>query len=426
MLPKSGHLITTDFGQLLATLRGIDAQDTLDWCMNPLPAAPARSHWRVGACGASSSSVAGANRRVMRRVSPLRPTEQVRTWYQQFLHGEMDGSASRWINDLQRGANPDQVLPQILASSEYFEHAGSTSEGFVREQFDDLLGREPTPAELRDVTRRLQTQKRDEVALPLIRGAGGQSPPPRPGDADYFAELREAIRRLDGRLTDLAEEIINELEGRRDLQRQVEAVIEDLRAFGRVARPGVPRERMVRAFGQLDRNLRELLEAVRRQAGDNRVLRRAAERTARSAERLHRAFSANVEPPPRPGPDLAREADDFLTQGKQLQRTTNSVLTDAGIGRGIKRNLDQFVERADRFRHSAKDGADSDRLRREFAAAVEPWRAAVRDINTLPLAGGYGTMRQQAQRMEQIGLWIQRQLGAKGDIPYISTAPPRK
>jgi hypothetical protein len=339
----------------------------------------------------------------------------------------MDGGASRWINDLQRGTNSDQVLSQILASSEYFELAGSTNEGFVRELYDDLLGREPTAAELRDLTRRLQTLKRDDVALPLIRGAVGQPPPPKSGDADYFAELREAIRRLEGRFNDLAEEIINELEGQpeRDLLRQAEAVIEDLRAFARVARPGMPRERMVRAFGQLDRNQRQLIEAVRRQAGDNRVLRRAAERVARSAERLHRAFSANVEPP-RPGPDLAREAEDLLTQGKQLQRTTNSVLTDAGIGRGIKRNLDQFVERAERFSRSAKAGADIDRLRREFAATVEPWSAAVRDINTLPPAGGYGTMRQQAQRVEQIGQWLQRQLGAKGDIPYISTLPPRK
>jgi hypothetical protein len=218
------------------------------------------------------------------------------------------------------------------------------------------------------------------------------------------------------------------LEGQRerDLLRQAEAVIDDLRTFARVARPGMPRERMVRAFGQLDRNQRQLLEAVRRQTGDNRVLRRVAERVARSAERLHRAFSAKVEPGPRPGPDLAREAEDLLTQSKQLQRTTNSVLTDAGIGRGIKRNLDQFVERAERFSRSAKGGADIDRLRREFAATVEPWSAAVRDINTLPPASGYGTMRQQAQRVEQIGRWIQRQLGAKGDIPYISTLPPRK
>jgi hypothetical protein len=37
-----------------------------------------------------------------RALPPLSPGEQVRSWYQQFLHREMDGGASRWINDLQR------------------------------------------------------------------------------------------------------------------------------------------------------------------------------------------------------------------------------------------------------------------------------------------------------------------------------------
>src|SRR5260221_11842029 len=49
------------------------------------------------------------------------------------------------------------------------------------------------------------------------------------------------------------------------------------------------------------------------------------------------------------------------------------------------------------------------------ATKVEPWSAAVRDINALPPTGGYGTMRQQAQRVEQIGQGIQRQLAA---LPY--------
>lgn len=65
---------------------------------------------------------------------------------------------------------------------------------------------------------------------------------------------------------------------------------------------------------------------------------------------------------------------------------------------------------------------------RKARLVVEPWSAAVRGINDLPPAGGYYTMRLQAQRVEQIGTWIQNQLGAKVDIPYVSTpaSPPKR
>jgi hypothetical protein len=132
----------------------------------------------------------------------------------------MDRSALRWINDLRHGVPADQVLSQILASEEYYKLAGSTGEGYIRQLFDDLRGREPTREELREWTRRLQNQKREQVSLALIReGLGPQ--PPAPPDADYFNELREAIRRVRAKLEDLSEDILAELEGKqgRELSR---------------------------------------------------------------------------------------------------------------------------------------------------------------------------------------------------------------
>src|SRR5262249_29290088 len=168
------------------------------------------------------------------------PTARVRGWYRQFFNREMDRGALRWINDLQRGLDPNQVLAQILSSDEYYQLAGSTPEGFVRQLFDDLRGREPTRDELRDWTRRLQTLKREQVALALIREGPGPQPPTPPADADYFAELEDAIRRVGDKLEDLSDDIVDELEGKREreLVRRTEAVTDELRAFQRVARPG--------------------------------------------------------------------------------------------------------------------------------------------------------------------------------------------
>jgi len=354
------------------------------------------------------------------------PTARVRGWYRQFFNREMDRGALRWINDLQRGVDPNQVLAQILSSDEYYQLAGSTPEGFVRQLFDDLRGREPTRDELRDWTRRLQTLKREQVALALIREGPGPQPPTPPADADYFAELEDAIRRVGDKLEDLSDDIVDELEGKREreLVRRTEAVTDELRAFQRVARPGMPRDRMERAFDKFDRSLDELLEAVRRAAGGRGTLRRSADHVAQADQRLHLAFFANQQPPDRPNPSLLRETEALLAQGKQLQKTAVFVLADLPAGNAIRRNLNQFVERAERFRGSVKDGADIQRLRRDFAATVDPWSAAVRGINDLPPAGGYYLLRVQAQRVEQVGVWLQRQLQAKLDIPFITMPTP--
>ena len=114
----------------------------------------------------------------------------------------------------------------------------------------------------------------------------------------------------------------------------------------------------------------------------------------------------------------------MLVQGKQLQRTAASVLVDLPAGNPIRRNLNQFIERAERFRDRVKDGADIQRLRRDFTAMVEPWSDAIRGINGLPPAGGYYILRLQAQRVEQIGVWLQQQLQAKVDMPFVSMPTP--
>jgi hypothetical protein len=290
--------------------------------------------------------------------------------------------------------------------------------------FDDLRSREPTREELRNWSRQLQTRKREDVALAVIREGPGPQPPAKPVEADYFAELGNAIRRVDERLDDLSEDIVEELEGKRDrdLIRRTEAVINDLHAFHRVARPGIPRERMERAFNQFDRSLDKLLDDVRRVAGERGALRRSADRVARADERLHRAFFANAPTPDRPGGGaILREAEALIVQSTRLRQTVGVLLPDVAAGTRIRRNLDAVVERAERLRDGIKAGADIRELRRSFTALIEPWGAAVRDINTLPPAGNYYTLRQQAQRVEQIGTWLQRQLGAEIEIPFIST-----
>ena len=60
----------------------------------------------------------------------------VRNWYRQFLHREAEPSGlTGWSDMLRQGAQPAQVLADILGGDEYSQIAGGTSEGFVRTLF---------------------------------------------------------------------------------------------------------------------------------------------------------------------------------------------------------------------------------------------------------------------------------------------------
>jgi hypothetical protein len=120
------------------------------------------------------------------------PDQTVRGWYEQFLKREPDPGAVGWVASLQKGTEPNRVLADIVGSQEYFQNAGSTPQGFVAAVYRDLLGRQPTPAELDYWTAQFQGNKLSRLAYAMIVNLSSQIGTPAPPsdyavpDASYY------------------------------------------------------------------------------------------------------------------------------------------------------------------------------------------------------------------------------------------------
>src|SRR5262249_10604221 len=111
------------------------------------------------------------------RLAPL-PQEPyvavVTVWYQHHLGRDPEPAGlARWVSRLKQGENHDDVLAGLLASQEYFDRHGSSSQGFVRGLYREILYREPTAAEVNSWVRRLLDlgADREQLARDFLNAA---------------------------------------------------------------------------------------------------------------------------------------------------------------------------------------------------------------------------------------------------------------
>lgn len=72
----------------------------------------------------------------------------VQSYYQTHLGRPADqGGLNFWINKLRAGVSDEQVLAGIISSDEYFQKQGSTSDGFVRALYREVLRRASPPSQ---------------------------------------------------------------------------------------------------------------------------------------------------------------------------------------------------------------------------------------------------------------------------------------
>jgi hypothetical protein len=106
----------------------------------------------------------------------------VASWYNQFLHRQMDVGAATWANYLRRGWSPDQVLAIIVGSREYYRLAGGTPPAFITALYQDLTGSPPLPEQLAYWLGQIRFQTRRDVAHQLLMfyPQSWQTPAPAP------------------------------------------------------------------------------------------------------------------------------------------------------------------------------------------------------------------------------------------------------
>jgi hypothetical protein len=105
------------------------------------------------------------------------PMAMVDSWYRAYLGRTAlrDPASAGWVNLLQQGGQPAQVLAGILGSPEYFNRVGGTMPAFIQAVYREAVGRPATPAELRFWLRRALTQSRRDIAFEILSqnpGAG--------------------------------------------------------------------------------------------------------------------------------------------------------------------------------------------------------------------------------------------------------------
>jgi len=92
----------------------------------------------------------------------------VQRWYQRYLRRDADPYAAGWVQALQQGQQPEQVLAGILGSDEYYRTAGGTPSRFVRQLYEDIHGRRPTEREVDYWARRAYHDSRTDVAYAIL------------------------------------------------------------------------------------------------------------------------------------------------------------------------------------------------------------------------------------------------------------------
>ena len=103
------------------------------------------------------------------RGHPEHANEMVRLWHQRLFHREIGAPLlDRWARELREGVTATVAFTHILASPEYYTSCGGRPEGFVRNTFVEIVGRQPTPAEFQFWVNRLIHTNRDVVASEIV------------------------------------------------------------------------------------------------------------------------------------------------------------------------------------------------------------------------------------------------------------------
>jgi hypothetical protein len=355
------------------------------------------------------------------------PLAVVRGWYRQFLDRELEPGPSAWVDQLREGKPPDGVLAHIVASPEYYLRSGSTPQGFVRNLFLDLTGREPSPRDLQDWVRRLRTDEdRREVARALLqRYPQAWRPATDPVEGDYLTGVQAAARQLAFEVERFQEDVVVELGGRREreLYRRADDVLGDLRRFQRGLRPGATRGRLYGEFHRLDRQLHDLLEEVRALGRDQRALLRVAARIEQADQQLHYALFRGDTTEDHGSQLLVRQLRALRLEARELERTARYALAGNRPGERLADDLDAFAVAVEHLVKSAETGAGRDHLRRDFAAVDRAWQQVTTSANRLPPLPGTVFLRSRAQQVDNLLDRVYDQLGLRGERPRLLFQP---
>ena len=251
------------------------------------------------------------------------------------------------------------------------------------------------------------------VALHHLRADDG------PLGRELLAPIREATRDLAREVEYLQDVIAQQQRGEKDrtLYGQADSVLAGIAEFQKSLKPETTRERLYKAFDELDRKLHEFLKAVQALGPEQRLLQRLAERISAADEQMHYVLSAQDRSESRAAQIVERQTRALVTAARFLDKTAAYTLGTVQARGILVADLHKLAEVTERFQKGLS-GADRPHLRKDFVAVNQAWERAIRGLQELKAGENMGLLR-AAGELDRLHERLFRLLGMEGDRPQL-------
>jgi len=252
------------------------------------------------------------------------------------------------------------------------------------------------------------------VVIPAHARADDKAP-----NREELASIQEATRELDLELESL-QDILAELDGQneRTVYRLADAVLTDVESFQKSLQPGISRERMHKAFDELDRKLQGLLKAVKELGPEQSLLRRPAVRVRSKIDHLHYAVLVGDTSEIRTKQVFERQTEGLADAARDLDKTAGYSLGAIQGQAVLAADLHKLAEATEQFHKVLAAGRDPAQLRKEFAAVNQAWGRAIQGMQNLKV-GEHMHLLRAAGRFDRLHERVYRLLGIEGERPQL-------
>ena len=236
-----------------------------------------------------------------------------------------------------------------------------------------------------------------------------------------LVRTQEAVKHLIGQAEILHEDVIEHLDGRKEvvLYRQSEAVLVQLAKFEASLKPALERKQLYENFDAVERKLNELVKGVRALGAGEKTLQRHAVRLEVAIEDVYFNISVGDIAPDRTRKVIERQTRTLDIAAKDLNRTAKYAL--AGVpGRTVALDaISNLAEASGKCRKSLASGAKIDDLRGDFSALSNAWLKVIDQMEELSLKDEYYLLR-SASRIDVLYGRLHQMLGLKGKCPRLT------
>jgi len=255
------------------------------------------------------------------------------------------------------------------------------------------------------------------MVSPLSLAAGDpQQPLPKP----LIDTARADTLRLIAEIERLQEDMVAHPVAPKDrgLYKLTESTLSALGRFDGLLRKDTNQPALLKHFDNVDRQVHDLVAAVRKAAPDNPVPQRTADRIDRVNEELFFTLAGGA--PQRAGEVTARQAHGFTAAARDLEQTARFALDKTGTDHLVLiDNAATLAAAAERFEKSLENKGDLAQRRADFAAVNKAWARVVHNLGLLAPADNAHLLR-SAARVDRLHEHLYRLLEIKGKRPSLS------